>query len=102
DVPRPKFGVGERALTVPAGSDVEIRDRTFDDGSWSYGVRGDGGLQRVLEHKLAPLDAADEPEDWVTGESASAARFGATLTRTKLKGRFADTIYSYNATRTLF
>jgi len=41
-VPAPKFDVGDRALTVPGGADVEVRARTFDHGTWSYRVRGDG------------------------------------------------------------
>jgi len=102
DVPEPKFQIGDRALTVPGGADVEVRTRVFDHGTWSYRVRGDGGLRAVLEQKLAPVEAADQPEEWVLGERASAARFGATLTRTKLKGRFADTLYSFRATRTVF
>lgn len=101
-VPAPKFAVGDRALTVPAGADVEVRARTFDHGTWSYRVRGDGGLRSELEQKLAPIEASDQPDEWVLGERSSAARFGATLTRTKLRGRFADTIYSFRATRTVF
>jgi len=101
-VPAPKFEVGDRALTVPGGADVEVRSRTYDHGKWSYRVRGDGGLRSELEQKLAPIEASDQPEDWVLGDRSSAARFGATLTRTKLQGRFADTIYSFRATRTVF
>lgn len=101
-VPAPKFDVGDRALTVPGGADVEVRARTFDHGTWSYRVRGDGGLRSELEQKLAPIEAFDQPEEWVLGERSTAARFGATLTRTKLRGRFADTIYSFRATRTVF
>lgn len=101
-VPAPKFDVGDRALTVPGGADVEVRARTFDHRVWSYRVRGDGGLRSELEHKLAPIIVADQPDEWVLGERSTAARFGATLTRTKLRGRFADTIYSFRATRTVF
>ena len=102
DLPLPKFNVGDRAITVPGGSDVEVRSRTFDAKSWSYEVRGEGGLRNELERKLAAIEISDQPEEWVSGELASSARFGATLTRTKLKGRFADTIYSFRATRTVF
>ena len=101
-VPAPKFDVDDRAITVPGGEDVEVRVRTYDDGQWSYRVRGDSGVRAILESKLAPIEAADMPEDWVQGSIASVARFGATLTRTKLRGRFADTIYSFRATRTVF
>lgn len=101
-VPDPKFGVGDRALTVPGGADVEVKKRTYVQGGWSYRVRGEGGLRDELEHKLAAVEVADEPEEWVLGDRSTAARFGATLTRTKLKGRFADTLYSFRATRTVF
>jgi superfamily II DNA or RNA helicase len=101
-VPTPKFAAGDRAITVPGGQDVEIRERSFDKDSWSYRVRGDGGLRIELERKLEGIEAADRPDKWVLGERSSAARFGATLTRTKLKGRFADTVYSFQATRTVF
>lgn len=102
DIPAPKFSLRDRLMTVPGGADVEVRSRTFDNGSWSYRVYGDGGLQTALERKLAPIDAADEPDQWVLGPQSSVARFGATLTRTKLRGRFADTVYSFGATRTVF
>lgn len=101
-VPVPKFAVGDRAITVPGGEDIEIRHRSCDEARWSYRVRGDGGLRSILENKLAAIEVSDQPEDWVAGERASVARFGATLTRTKLRGRFADTIYSFRATRTVF
>lgn len=100
-VPTPKFEVGARAVRMPGGEDVEVRERSFDRG-WSYQVRGGGGLSRILESKLEPIEVSDDPADWVLGPRSSAARFGATLTRTKLRGRFADTIYSFRATRTVF
>lgn len=102
EVPNPKFDIGARAVTVPDGMDVEIRSRSFYATRWSYQVRGPSGIQSVLESKLAPVEFTDDPEDWVQGEISSAERLGATLTRTKLKGRFADTIYSFQATRTVF
>ena len=101
-VPGPVFQVGDRAVTVPAGVDIEIKARIFLAPSWSYRVRGPSGLQSMLEDKLAAIEFAEQPEDWVLGERSSAARLGATLTRTKLKGRFADTVYSFQATRTVF
>jgi superfamily II DNA or RNA helicase len=100
-IPPPKFEVGARAMKVPGGEDVEVRGRTFD-GGWSYRVRGDGGIATVLEGKLEAIEVSDDPAEWVRGEVSSAARFGATLTRTKLRGRFADTVYSFRATRTVF
>ena len=100
-VPAPKFSVGARAMRLPGGDDVEVRDRTFDS-EWSYKVRGDTGLVSVLESRLEGIETSDDPTQWVVGEASSAARFGATLTRTKLRGRFADTVYSFRATRTVF
>jgi len=102
DVPAPLFSVGARAITVPGGVDVEIKARSFYAERWSYWVRGPGGTQKYLENKLGPVEFSDQPESWVLGERSSAARLGATLTRTKLEGRFADTIYSFQATRTVF
>jgi superfamily II DNA or RNA helicase len=100
-IPSPKFHVGARAMRMPGGEDVEVRERSFDAG-WSYQVRGDGGLSRILEGKLEEIEISDDPTEWVLGAPSSAARFGATLTRTKLRGRFADTVYSFQATRTVF
>lgn len=100
-VPTPKFAIGARAMKMPGGEDVEVRERTFDRG-WSYRVRGDGGISTILEGKLEAIEVSDDPADWILGERSSAARFGATLTRTKLRGRFADTVYSFRATRTVF
>lgn len=100
-VPAPKFEIGARVMRAPSGEDVEVRERTFDSG-WSYRVRGDGGLSSILEGKLEAIEVSDDPAEWVLGERSSAARFGATLTRTKLRGRFADTVYSFQATRTVF
>ena len=101
-VPPPRFQLGDRAMTVPGGTDVEIKSRSFILGSWSYAVRHDGGLRNELENKLTPVIADDNPEDWVLGERSTAERLGATLTRTKLDGKFSDTVYSFQATRTLF
>jgi len=100
-VPAPRFEVGARAMKTPGGEDVEVRERTFD-GAWSYRVRGDGGVASILEAKLEAIEISDDPAEWTLGERSSAARFGATLTRTKLRGRFADTVYSFQATRTVF
>ena len=101
-VPAPKFAVDDRAITSGTGHDVEIRDRTYDGGQWSYRVRGNSGINIYVESRLEPIVALDLPDEWVQGERESVARFGATLTRTKLRGRFADTIYSFRATRTVF
>lgn len=101
-VPEPRFDVGARALTVPGGVDVEIRSRSFIASQWSYTVRGPSGLEAVLQSKLEAVSHSETPEDWVRSAPTSAARLGATLTRTKLQGKFADTVYSFQATRTVF
>lgn len=101
-VPTPKFAVDDRAITSGTGHDVEIRGRSFDGGQWSYTVRGNSGVNMYVESRLEPILALDLPDEWVQGERESVARFGATLTRTKLRGKFADTIYSFRATRTVF
>ena len=101
-MPAPRFAIDDRAITSGTGQDVEIRDRTYDGGQWSYRVRGNTGINMYVESRLEPIAALDLPDDWVQGERESVARFGATLTRTKLRGKFADTIYSFRATRTVF
>ncbi len=101
-VPPPRFTRDDIVLTIPEGRDVEVRDRRFLGSAWSYQVRGDGALNWVPESKLKIAEMASEPADWVAGEPSPVARFGATLTRAKLSGMFADTLYSYKATRTTF
>jgi superfamily II DNA or RNA helicase len=101
-VPAPKFARDDIALTVPEGRDIEVRDRRFLGHGWSYQVRGDGALNWVPESKLTLAQISAEPADWVIGERSPVARFGATLTRAKLSGMFADTLYSFKATRTTF
>lgn len=101
-VPMPQFSRDDVVLTVPEGRDVEIRDRRYLGTGWSYQIRGDGPLEWVPESKLRVAEISVEPADWVVGEIAPVARFGATLTRAKLRGMFADTLYSFKATRTTF
>lgn len=101
-VPAPKFLVHEQAITVPGGVDVVVRRRRFNGRQWNYTVLHDGKADQVLEGKLAPVPQDDDPVSWVRGSAASVERFGATLTRSKLRGRFADTVYSFRATRTTF
>lgn len=98
----PVFQIGARVITLPAGVDVEVVGRSYYAGAWSYQVRGPEGVSSQIESKLEEIKVSDEPEDWVRGEKSTVARFGATLTRTKILGRFADTVYSYGATRTVF
>lgn len=102
DVPKPKFSVQESAITVPGGVDVVIRRRRFVGGQWNYTVFHSGRSEQILESKLAAVPQNDDPVTWVRGSAASVERFGATLTRSKLRGRFADTLYSFRATRTTF
>ncbi|RWR22907.1 hypothetical protein D8Y24_07380 [Agrococcus lahaulensis] len=101
-VPPPRFEVAQRVVTVPAHDEVEIRSRSYSGESWSYRVFGEGGPRTQLERKLEPISATSSPDEWVLGARTPAARFGATLTRTKLRGRFADTVYSFGASRTVF
>jgi superfamily II DNA or RNA helicase len=101
-VPASRFDINEPALTHPGGADVVVRDRKFLSGQWSYTVVIDGRQQDITESRLSPLPQLDDPRTWVTGEPTSASRFGATLTRAKLQGKFADTLFSFRATRTTF
>lgn len=101
-VPAPRFNVSESAVTHPGGIDVVVRDRKFLAGQWSYSVDIQGGRQEVTESRLRPRPLVDDPSAWVTGEPTTAARFGATLTRAKLQGKFANTLFSFRATRTTF
>ena len=101
-VAEPIFAIGSRAITVPDGSDVEIKSRTFLAGTWSYAVSGPAGRKSLLESRLSTVEFDEQPEDWIGGVRSTAARMGATLTRTKIQGKFADTVYSFHATRTVF
>ena len=101
-VPAPRFLRDDTVLTIPEGRDVEVRDRRFLGSAWSYQVRGNGALTWIPESRLKAADVSAEPADWVLSERSPVARFGATLTRAKLTGMFADTLYSFNATRTTF
>ena len=101
-VPAPRFDINEAAVTNPGGIDVIVRDRKFFREPWSYTVMIEGRQQDILESGLTPRPQVDDPQTWVTGQPAPAARFGATLTRAKLQGKFADTLFSFRATRTTF
>lgn len=101
-VPAPQFSVNEAAVTHPGDVDVTIRDRKFLGKEWSYSVLSEGRSQEVTESKLRPQPQLDEPTAWVTTEPTPASRFGATLTRAKLLGKFANTLFSFRATRTTF
>jgi superfamily II DNA or RNA helicase len=101
-VPVPRFDIGESAVTHPGGIDVVVRDRKFLTQQWSYILDIQGGRQEVAESRLRPRPPVDDPSTWVTGEPTPAARFGATLTRAKLQGKFTNTLFSFRATRTTF
>ncbi len=101
-VPSPLFRVNEAAVTHPGDVDVTIRDRKFLGKEWSYSVLAEGRSKEVTESKLRPQPQLDEPSAWVTREPTPASRFGATLTRAKLLGKFANTLFSFRATRTTF
>lgn len=101
-VPAPAFGVNDVAVIHLGDLDVTIRDRKFLSGQWSYAVIAEGRRQDVIESRLRPRPQVDSPRSWVTQPPTPAGRFGATLTRAKLLGKFTDTLFSFRATRTTF
>jgi len=101
-VPPPKFEINGVAVTHPGDIDVVIRGRRFFSDEWSYTVLMEGRQKDVIESKLRPRPQLDDPRTWVTQEPTPANRFGATLTRAKLLGKFANTLFSFRATRTTF
>lgn len=101
-VPAPLFMVNDAALTHPGGADVVVRDRKFLRAHWTYTVMVDGRQQDVVEPRLRPRPQVETPPAWATREPTPASRFGATLTRAKLLGKFANTLFSFRATRTTF
>jgi superfamily II DNA or RNA helicase len=101
-VPPALFDIDDNVVTHPGGLDGLIVGRQFLSEQWSYTVSVDGRRQEIIESKLKPRPQLDDPQTWVTGAPAPASRFGATLTRAKLKGKFADTLFSFRATRTTF
>lgn len=101
-VPVPKFGVNDVAVTHPGDVDVTVRDRKFLSDHWTYSAMVEGRLQDVSETRLRPRPQLDGPAAWVKREPTPASRFGATLTRAKLLGKFANTLFSFRATRTTF
>lgn len=104
-VPTPRFELNEAAVTHPGDVDVVIRDRVFlggRSGQWSYTVIAEGRQQNVIESSLKARPELDNPRAWVTREPTPARRFGATLTRAKLQSKFANTLFSFRATRTTF
>lgn len=102
DVPTPRFNINDVAVIQPNDIDVTIRDRKFLRSQWIYSVIGDGRQQHVSESRIHPRPQVDSPRSWVAQLPTPASRFGATLTRAKLLGKFADTLFSFRATRTTF
>jgi len=101
-VPAPRFAINDAAVTHPGGVDVVVRDRKFLRDHWSYTVLVEGRQQDIVESRLRPRPQIDGPTAWVTRAPTPASRFSATLTRAKLLGKFANTLYSFRATRTTF
>lgn len=101
-VPQPLYQVNDAAVTHPGDVDVTVRDPKFLIDQWSYTVIVEGRKQDVVESCLKPRPQLDDPQDWVTNQPTPASRFGATLTRAKLLGKFANTLFSFRATRTTF
>ena len=102
EVPVPGFAVNDVAVIHPGDLDVTVRDRKFLSSQWSYSVIAEGRQQDVIESRLRPRPQVDSPRSWVTQPPTPASRFGATLTRAKLLGKFSDTLFSFRATRTTF
>ena len=102
DVPDPQFQIGDDAVNYSGDMDVTVRDRKFLSGQWLYTVIFQGRKQDIVESKLRPRPRMDGPQAWAEGEPTTASRFGATLTRAKLLGKFANTLFSFRATRTTF
>jgi superfamily II DNA or RNA helicase len=101
-IPSPKYEVGIAVQHASKGSDMVVRERTFRAGKWSYKVLLEGRETSLIEDAIVPLNVVGGPVDWIAGTASSARQFGATLSRAKLEGRFANTVYSFRASRTIF
>lgn len=102
DVPEPLFAHNAPAITQESGRDVSIRSRRYVKGRWNYIVHVDGRSEQYIENKLLIPPEIDGPMSWVCGDVSDVERFSATLTRSKLLGSYADTLYSFRATHTTF
>jgi superfamily II DNA or RNA helicase len=102
DVPPPRFTINDLVIKSPGDRDATVVDQKFLSAHWSYTVLVAGRREEVFETGLKPRPQLDDPRTWVTGEPTPASRFGATLTRAKLRGKFTDTLFSFRATRTTF
>jgi SNF2 family DNA or RNA helicase len=105
-VPSPKFDVGSAAQHSIRNTDMVVRGRDFifneTTSDWQYSVLLDGRTTQLFESMISPVRDLGNPLAWISGFVSDAHQFGATLTRAKLSGKFANTLYSFRATRTLF
>lgn len=101
-VPLPVFTVLQPLLQTGSGREVAPSQRRFAYGAWTYKITLDGHTQWTQESSLEAAAHDDDPTSWVAQTPAPVNRFAATLTRAKLTGRLADTLFSFRATRTLF
>ena len=101
-VPPALFDINDDAVTHPGDVDALVLDRQFHSENWTYTVSVEGRRQTIAESRLKPRPQVDDPQTWVTSEPTPADRFGATLTRAKLRGKLTDTLFSFRATRTTF
>jgi len=99
-IPEPKFDVTDDVQY--GGEAASVRSRRYSDRGWIYRIKLGGTTSSVHESSLRPPDGPGEPSDWIQGSPAGVREIAATLTRAKLKERLTDTIYSLNASRTIF
>lgn len=100
-VPEPKFQLHQAVTTASGDLDGVVSSRFFS-GQWRYKVAVDGRATEFLEGSLRAQAQDDDPAVWVCNIPEPAQSFGATLTRAKLRGKFANTLFSFRATRTTF
>ena len=74
----------------------------FSNNTWIYAVRCEGRTRQCDEGDLDVLSVDDDPIDWVGRSPEGYRAVSATLTRSKLLQNLTDTVYSYEATRTIF
>ncbi|WP_062073652.1 DEAD/DEAH box helicase [Demequina sediminicola] len=102
EVQAPAYAVRQPVQVRSSGHEVSPSQRRFSNGNWHYKITVDGRTQMAPESSLELPVINDDPVDWVTHSPAPVERFAATLTRAKLTGRLADTLFSFRATRTIF
>lgn len=100
-VPKPIFELHEPVTTASGDVDGVISSRFFS-GQWHYKVAADGRTTEFLESSMRTQVRDEDPAAWVQNIPEPAQSFGATLTRAKLRGKFANTLFSFRATRTTF